>query len=373
MKKIMFLLGMDTNRAGTERIMTVVANGLSDDYEVTVMTCWNQGGTPAFPFKDSVVQADLGMDRKAYTFRMMMKRDARRRLGLWLQENPQDVVVLVGEKSILSVVPQLKDGSKKVFWYHFCLNKDLIQLGDPSLSWASKLVRRGKRGRKIRLARKYDRVVVLTKQDCELWQRHCDNVTYIYNEVSIQPATVSDYGAKRAMAVGRLTYQKGFDHLIEAWKIVRKKFPDWQLDIYGEGKLRPALQRQIDEGGLSGCVHLVGTRTDMGSEYAGHSMAVMSSNFEGLPLALLEAAGCKLSLVSYDCECGPREVIEDGVNGYLVPKVGDPEGLAEAMMRLMGSEELRRTMGEASPQRLIPFSHEAVMARWHELIDEMTA
>ena len=369
----MFLTGMDTNRAGTERIMTVVANGLSNDCEVTVMTCWNQGGTPAFPFKDRVVQADLGMDRKAYTLRMMMKRDVRRRLGLWLQENPQDVVVLVGEKSILSVVPQLKDGSKKVFWYHFCLNNDLIQLGDPTLSWASKLVRLRKRGRKIWLARKYDRVVVLTKQDCELWQRHCGNVTYIYNEVSILPVTVSEYGAKRAMAVGRLTFQKGFDHLIGAWKSVRKKFPDWQLDIYGEGKLRDSLQRQIDESGLAGCVHLVGVRTDMASEYASHSLFVMSSNFEGLPLVLLEAAGCRLPLVSYDCECGPREVIEDGVNGYLVPKVGDTEGLAEAMMRLMGSEELRRTMGEASPQRLSSFSHEEVMARWHELIDEMTA
>ena len=372
MKKVLFLTGGNSARSGTERIMAVIANGLSDDYEVTIMTCWNNEKKAAFPTKDGVRVVDLGLDKKAYTFRIMFDRELRRRLELWLQENPQDIVITMGGGT-LSVVPRLKDGSKKVFWYHFCLNNDLIQLGDPSLSWASKLVRRGKRGRKIRLARKYDRVVVLTKWDCELWQKYCNNVTYIHNEVSIQPATVSDYGAKRAMAVGRLTYQKGFDHLIEAWKIVRKKFPDWQLDIYGEGKLRPALQRQIDDGYLADCVHLVGTRTDMASEYASHSMAVMSSNFEGLPLALLEAAGCKLPLVSYDCECGPREVIEDGVNGYLVPKVGDTEGLAEAMMRLMGSEELRRTMGEASPQRLIPFSHEAVMARWHELIDEMTA
>ena len=372
MKKVLFLTGENFVLGGIERIMAVIANGLSDDYEVTIMTCWNNEKKPAFPTKDGVRVVDLGLDKKAYTFRIMFDRELRRRLELWLQENPQDIVITVGGRT-LSVVPNLKDGSKKVFWFHECLNNFLFRLGVQSRSWKKRLVRLGKRDRRIRLARKYDRVVVLTKWDCELWQKYCDNVTYIHNEVTMQPVTVSDYGVKRAMAVGRLSHEKGFDHLIEDWKIVRKKFPDWQLDIYGEGKLRDSLQRQIDEGGLADCVHLVGTRTDMGSEYASHSMLVMSSKFEGLPLVLLEAAGCKLPLVSYDCQCGPREVIEDGVNGYLVPKVGDPEGLAEAMMRLMGSEELRRTMGEASPQRLIPFSHEAVMARWHELIDGMTA
>lgn len=351
--------------------MTVVANGLAGDFKVTVLTAWNKGLKPAFPINDNVTQDDLGMDDRKYHLRILLKRELKKRLERWLAEHPQDVVITTGGRC-LSVVPSLHDGSKKVFWYHFCFNNDLLQLKDPRLGTVSKLVRLRKRGRKIRYARRYDRVVVLTRQDLELWKQCCSNVSCVYNELTIHPVAVYDYGKKSVISVGRLEFQKGFDYLVSAWAIVNKKFPDWQLDIYGEGRLRDELQQQIDQSGLHDCVHLVGNRKDMPSQYAAHSVAVLSSNFEGLPLALLEAASCRLPLVAYDCQCGPREVIQDGVNGFLVPKVGDVEGLAQALMRLMDSQQLRQQMGEAAGRSLQPFTHEAVMGQWRDLLNEIT-
>ena len=371
MKRILFLADANSHPAGTERILSVVANDLASYYKVSVLTAWNKGLKPAFPIHDNVEQDDLGIDNREYHFRILLKIELKKRLEHWLAAHPQDVVITVGG-CCLSVVPSLRDGSKKVFWYHFCLNNDLLQMKDPSLNWISKIIRRRKRFRKLRQARKYDRIVVLTRQDLKLWQQCCPKVSYVYNEVTIQPVKVYDYAAKRVIAVGRLTFQKGFDYLVSAWAIVSKSFPDWQLDIYGEGELRGKLQQQIDMLGLHDNVHLVGNHADMPIEYAKHSIAVMSSNFEGLPLALLEAASCGLPLVAYDCQCGPREVIADGENGYLVPKVGDTEGLAHALMRLMGSGQLRRTMGAASIQQLLPFSHEEVMRKWRELLNEIT-
>ena len=151
--------------------MTVVANGLASDFKVTVLTAWNKGLKPAFPINDNVTQDDLGMDDRKYHLRILLKRELKKRLEHWLAEHPQDVVITTGGRC-LSVVPSLHDGSKKVFWYHFCFNNDLLQLKDPRLGTVSKLVRLRKRGRKIRYARRYDRVVVLTRQDLELCMGH---------------------------------------------------------------------------------------------------------------------------------------------------------------------------------------------------------
>ena len=191
MKRILFLADANSHPAGTERILSVVANDLASYYKVSVLTAWNKGLKPAFPIHDNVEQDDLGIDNREYHFRILLKIELKKRLEHWLAAHPQDVVITVGG-CCLSVVPSLRDGSKKVFWYHFCLNNDLLQMKDPSLNWISKIIRRRKRFRKLRQARKYDRIVVLTRQDLKLWQQCCPKVSYVYNEVTIQPVKVYD-------------------------------------------------------------------------------------------------------------------------------------------------------------------------------------
>lgn len=370
MQKILFFLEDNNRRAGTERIVTAIANGLSDRYEVTMLTAWNEGRTSAFPLADAVFVHDLGMVKKDYFIRLLRKKALKKKLELFLEQHPQDVIFVTGGQS-LHIIPQLKDGSKKVFWYQFCFNKELLQLQNPCFSWKQRCIYRRKFRRKLSGAKLYDRVVVLTQHDSLLWQREFPNTSFIYNEVTLPPAGKPDYMAKQVLAVGRLTYQKGFDHLVKAWEQVNERHPDWHLNIYGEGELRQQLQKQIDLAGLSQRVHLKGNIKDMASVYAQHSIFVLSSNYEGFGLVLVEAANAGLPLVSYDCECGPSEIVHDGQNGFLVSPVGNVDGLASALSRLMDSESLRRTMGQAARQSLTPFSHERVMAHWDAFLQEM--
>jgi glycosyltransferase involved in cell wall biosynthesis len=218
-----------------------------------------------------------------------------------------------------------------------------------------------------KLVRKFDRFVVLTEEDAQMWGE-IPGLKVIPNAAKFIAERFSDGSAKRVIAVGRLDYQKGFDRLIEAWRIVQqnKAYADWHLDIFGQGEWKEMLQKMIDERGLQNCVRLNEPTKNIGKEYAESSMLVMSSNYEGFPMVMIEAMACGLPAVSFDFQCGPKDIIRHGVNGLLV-KNGDIQGLADAMMTLMGDEALRKQMSVEARMVTETYSEEKVMGKWVSL------
>ena len=177
-------------------------------------------------------------------------------------------------------------------------------------------------------------MVVLTKEDARAWDERVPCLAQIYNPVTLQDAVVSPLERKRMVALGRLVPQKDFPSMIRAWRMVAQRHPDWTLDIYGEGYQKPKLGKMISHLGLDGKVRLMGVREHLQDELADSCGMVMSSAYEGFPLALLEGAASGLPLVSYDCSRGPSEIVKDGINGFLVRR-GDEKGLAERICRLI--------------------------------------
>lgn len=131
------------------------------------------------------------------------------------------------------------------------------------------------------------------------------------------------------------------------------------------------LERMIQEKGLAGSARINKPTNDIWNEYAGSSMLVMSSHFEGLPMVMIEAMTCGLPAVTFDFKCGPKDIIENGKNGLLVPE-GDVQALADAMKRLMSDEPLRRQMGTEALKIKEKYSEEAVMDRWLRLFEKLT-
>ena len=121
------------------------------------------------------------------------------------------------------------------------------------------------------------------------------------------------------VAMGRLSPEKGFDLLIDAFARLAAQHADWRLEIAGEGPERDALQRQIDAAGLQPQVQLVGWVSDPERFLSRSALFVMSSRYEGFPVALLEAMACGVPVISFDCDSGPREIIRPDVDGVLVP------------------------------------------------------
>ena len=262
----------------------------------------------------------------------------------------------------------IKDGSRKVFWYHFAIDIEKTTWIGPNPTVVRKVKAHLKTWKRIFHVRKYDKLVVISKADLKNWRRYTSKAQLIYNPVTIECTHVADSKAKAVISVGRLDYQKGFDYLINVWSVVSRKHPDWHLDIYGDGPLRQQLQKLIDSQNLCTSVTLCGRTSAISEEYAEHSVYVMSSRAEGFPLVLLEAASCGLPLIAFDCPSGPSEIIEDGKNGFLITQVGDISRMAECICQLIESEKQRNVMGEKAKEIAQRFSVDNIIPQWRELI-----
>jgi glycosyltransferase involved in cell wall biosynthesis len=217
--------------------------------------------------------------------------------------------------------------------------------------------------------RQLDRFVVLTEEDRQAWTE-LDNVVAIPNPVSFPATEVSDLSRQRVIAVGRYAYQKGFDMLLKAWKIVEQGSQGWTLAVFGSGDREP-YERMMEELAIdrSRC-HLYGNTSEIQKEYLGSSIFAVSSRFEGLSMAMLEAMSCGLPVVSFACPCGPRDVITDGENGILVPKE-DYEQLACGLLRLIQLPDLLRGMGKNAKERAADFKIEMLAGKWVQLFNSL--
>jgi GalNAc-alpha-(1->4)-GalNAc-alpha-(1->3)-diNAcBac-PP-undecaprenol alpha-1,4-N-acetyl-D-galactosaminyltransferase len=174
------------------------------------------------------------------------------------------------------------------------------------------------------------------------------------------------------IAIGRLHPQKGFDLLMKAFDRIQSKYPEWQITILGEGPMRSELEALRSELNLTDRVHLPGLVSNVPEYLRQADIFVMPSRFEGFPMALCEAMACGLPVLSADCLSGPRDIIEDGVNGVLVT-TEDVDALAVGLDSLMSDPAKRQQLADNAPQILDRFGVEQVMAIWKDAIDRVIA
>ena len=359
--------------SGMEKILSDKANWLADHgYEVTIITTEQKGRPDAFPLDGRVSRRDLDIGYEDNNGASLWNKLVhyprkqylhRKRLTQALMEIRPDITVSMfcNEQSFL---PGIKDGSRKVLELHFSRLKRL-QYGRKGL-WG--LVDRLRSANELRQVKRFDRFVTLTKEDLSLWG-DIPGICSIPNGIRLEGIVPGEHEGKTVIAVGRYMYQKGLDRLINAWKIVSDALgPDhgWHLRLLGDGELRSPLQLQIKILDLSDSVELCGNVKDMPSEYRRAAILALSSHYEGLPMALIEAQAYGLPAVSFDCKCGPREVIVDGVTGTLVPE-GDVEALARALLELIRDPERRRQMGAEAARLAVRFDFETIMQQWDKL------
>lgn len=182
--------------------------------------------------------------------------------------------------------------------------------------------------------------------------------------VGESPSKRSDVVPKRLLAVGRLSEEKRFDRLIQAFASISHRHPDWMLRIVGEGPKRAELEALVVQLRVGGRVELPGRRTDINAEFKKADVFVMTSRFEGFPNALLEAMASGLPCVASDCPSGPSEISEQGRTALLVP-VDDFSALEGALSELMSNPDKRRELAELARRSVIQrFSLEHILNRW---------
>lgn len=373
--RIVYCLRSMVNLGGLERIVISKANFLvSAGYDIAVVTTDQMNRTPSFKLDERIRCYDLGIDYDRNQSRPFLSKVFYFIYNRWLHQHRLKKLLFTLKADIvistfgneMPLLPKMNDGSKKVLEFHFCRH------------WFSLIKRKGLYGfvEKIcnrnmdKAIRRYDEFVVLTKEDALAWSVSCNNLKVIPNMLPIDNFYRSGLKSTRVIAVGHYVDVKGFDRLIAAWTIVASQKRDWTLHIYGEGCMRSQLEHQIQQSGLQTSVFLEGSSNTIHEEYAKSSIFVLTSKSEGFSLAIVEAISAGLPVVSFDCPCGPKDLIVDGENGFLVEN-GDIEGLADKLLLLINDEALRKRMGNTAYEYSKRYLPNVVMQQWICLFDSL--
>ncbi len=363
---------------GMERVLLNKVRWIRENtpWQVIIVTTDQEGRKPFYDFPEGVRIVDLGINYsrgnslspfgKITDYFHRRKLHRRRLTDFLMQERPDLTITLYPSEA--SFVPDIKDGSKKILEFHYSKNfrlqynrKGLLGLAD---KWRTRADEK--------LVRRFDRFVVLTNQDARDWG-DIPNMSVIPNAAIPLSSEHSDCLSRRVIAVGRLDYQKGFDRLIKAWRLVMDKgLTDWHLDIFGQGEWKDYLNNIIHENNLGNCVTVNAPVSDIAAQYTSSSLLAMSSNYEGFPMVMIEAMSCGLPVVTFDYKCGPRDIITPDVNGLIVPN-GDIQAFADALVRVMTHTEMRRDMGRAALAVTERYSLETVMKSWNNLFEKLHA
>lgn len=365
MKSIVFITGSQSRTGGTERVCADLCNNLARDqadYKITILSLYN-GKISGFPVDNNVILDELtdnqlsGYINNLYLSFLLTK---------YVIKNKPDIIVGVESLIFLNMVFTrfLPNRPKLICWEHFNLEVNLgVRLRDHARGLATILA---------------DKIVVLSREDKKYWLDKFPNINnkliHIFNPNPFGKVVKNSAGRKpkkTILAAGRLTYQKGFDLLLESWSKIPITIRDkWALKIAGEGEDRAKLEKLIKQHNLADSVVLLGHCKNIAKEYESASIFALSSRFEGFGLVLLEALSYQLPVVSFKCPAGPSEIISDGINGFLIEN-GNTQEFSEKLLDLMQNETLLLNMKDNTKYKLERFNGESITKQWTALFDEL--
>ena len=378
MKKIAYVVGGLYSLTGMNSTLTRKINWLAEntDYDLYMILTekadlpWVFDINPKVKWVNFNINFDdldaMPLPKKLYHFIVKQKKYKQAFENYLLKIHP-DITVSIVRREI-NFINSIKDGSKKVGEIHFTrssyrnivipylpdiLNRYLSKL------WMDSLVRKLK---------KLDQFVTLTKEDYTLWPE-LNNKVVIPNFVPEYKGEYAKLNTKNAIAVGRYSWEKGFDLLVDIWSIVNKKHPDWTLNLYGVGDYS-SLQEEANKKGLEKVFVCHPATKEIYSKYKESSIFLMTSRYEAHPLVLLEAMSVGLPPVAFACPCGPRDIINKGENGILV-EMGDLTSYAEGVCELIENDSERMYIAKNAIKKTKEYPKDTIMQKWVELFESL--
>ncbi|WP_302632330.1 glycosyltransferase family 4 protein [uncultured Clostridium sp.] len=358
MKKICFLSGDMSRSGGTERVLAIIANELckkEDLFEIHILSTVNEKNISFFKI-DSRIKQNRILNSKSLNFKKQYFKVVK---GIrdYIKENSIDVFIDVEVISSIFSIPATRfTKTKHIAWEHF----NFYENNGSSLRALA---------RKID-AKFSDYIITLTEEDKNNYLNNLKiigKIDYIYNPMEIKEVKKCSLHSKQIVSVGRLTYQKGFDMLIDVAKDVLEKNKEYKWLILGDGEDKNRLQEKINKYNLQDRLILKGKVSNVEDYYKNSSLYVMTSRFEGLPMTLLEAKSYKMPIVSFDCPTGPSEIIRNNINGYLV-KANDIKEMSNKVNSVLLDDKKLKKFSDKAELDIDKFNINSIINKWTNIL-----
>jgi glycosyltransferase involved in cell wall biosynthesis len=367
--KLLILIPSLTS-GGAERVATDLANFWSDKgWTVTILTIADNEDD-FYPLDQRIKRTTIGLPNNGSSLASLLLNNFKRVTAIrqvLVREKPVVTISFMEVANCLLAVASIGLAGVNIGTQHNHPPKMSI----PShLDWLRK-----------RVYSKLDAVTALTQKTADhLAHTVGGNIHVIPNFInyplvtkasSISASVYKDKFAHIVLAVGSLTYQKGFSRLIDCFSNLASTYIDWCLVIVGEGKLRCDLEEQIRSHNLDKQVFLPGRTGNVADFYKEADIFAFSSHYEGFGLVLAEAMTYGVPAVSFDCDTGPSEIITNNQDGLLIPQ-DDAIAFTEGLKRLIDNEGLRKELGKNATRIREKFSPERVGELWDKLFSELS-
>lgn len=371
--KIAYCLNSIRYLGGIQKITVVKANALAEipENEVYIIVTDNKEGVLLEPLSPKVKLIDLNVNYYADDWKsrwhilegiFIKRRKHKQYLKSTLQDIQPDIVISVGQ-SEKNMLPSINGKWKTIREFHFTKDYRKRQ----AKTWFEKLLAWGGDLYDYHYKIKgYDHIVTLTHEDKDNNWKGWNNVSVIPNPSTFKTDQISELNQKKVISVGRLNMQKNYASLIRAFKLVADKHPDWILEIYGNGPQEMELKSLIAKLNLEKQVFLKGFSSNVKQVMTNASIFVSSSIFEGFPLVIIEAMACGLPIISYACPCGPKDVITDNKDGFLIP-LNNEVLLAEKISLLIENGKVRKQMRLTAITKANLYKIENIIPIWMNL------
>jgi glycosyltransferase involved in cell wall biosynthesis len=359
--KILYIVPKINNGGGVARVLSIKANYLVENfgYEVHILT-QNGGNTSLFYlFNDKIALHDVSLIGGKISFFLQYVKA----LKLALSTIKPDVIIVC-------------DNGLKAYTIPFILkiNKPIIFECHGSKYIEEKEQKKYFSATKIKLvfkefsANKFAKFIALSSESLKEW--NVKNGVIIPNPLWFEATRFADLKSKKVIIVARHSYEKGLDRMLQIWQYVVLKHPDWKLEIYGKSNENQELQKLAKALGISNNVTFFEPTNNIYDKYLGASIIAMTSRTEGFGMVLVEAMAIGLPCVAYDCPCGPRSIIQNDKNGFLVEN-GNVDSFVQKMELLIEDENLRLQMGQNAKNSVSKYNLDSIMQQWKLLFESM--
>ncbi len=363
--KLLYIVNRIDGPGGLERVLSIKASILADHYKYDVhIATLNQNSDELFyKFSSGITYHDITAKGNPLVHAYKYATGLRR-----LVKNLKPDVIAVCDDGLKGfLVPKIIGKPCPMIYERHVSRDAVIKKGKKSIMTK---VSDGIKSRLMNIGgRSYDRFVVLTKGNLNEWK--FKNLKVIPNPLSFYPDEQSTLQNKRALAVGKQSFQKGYDRLLKSWKIVTQTYPDWILDIYGTIDKSQQLDQLAEQLGVTKTVNFYKPVRNIAEKYQEASIYTMSSRYEGFGMVLTEAMAYGVPCISYDCPYGPSDIISDKEDGLLIEN-GDTEAFAEGILTLIKNEEERKTMGVKAREAVKEYLPEKISEEWDRLFRSLT-